>query len=200
VDTRVVPLRESSRAQIHQPSAQLFERFDRLLFLAKGGRTVYFGEVGRGSHTLIDYFTSHGATPCPKEANPAEWMLQVIGAAPGTQTDVDWPQVWQDSAAKREVRAELQRMKMSGVGGQLGSLTKSNEESGTFAASYSTQFIEVTKRVARFYWRNPAYIYSKLVLVVATVSSESNEPDPSPIGLMFCMIQTIGSVHWVFLL
>ena len=31
---------------IHQPSAILMQEFDRLLFLAAGGRTVYFGEVG----------------------------------------------------------------------------------------------------------------------------------------------------------
>ncbi|KAK6442722.1 Multidrug resistance protein [Oleoguttula sp. CCFEE 5521] len=30
---------------IHQPSAMLFQRFDRLHFPAKGGKTVYFGEV-----------------------------------------------------------------------------------------------------------------------------------------------------------
>lgn len=39
---------------IHQPSALLFSRFDRLLFLAKGGKTVYFGPVGENSHILID--------------------------------------------------------------------------------------------------------------------------------------------------
>src|SRR6201999_1874326 len=41
---------------IHQPSAMLFQRFDRLLFLAKGGKTVYFGAIGESSKTLIEYF------------------------------------------------------------------------------------------------------------------------------------------------
>jgi ATP-binding cassette, subfamily G (WHITE), member 2, PDR len=60
---------------IHQPSAMLFQRFDRLLFLAKGGRTVYFGEVGENSRILANYFERNGAHKCPDEANPAEWML-----------------------------------------------------------------------------------------------------------------------------
>ena len=60
--------------QIHQPSAMLFQRFDRLLFLAKGGKTVYFGEVGKNSSVLTSYFERNGAFACPKEANPAEWM------------------------------------------------------------------------------------------------------------------------------
>lgn len=55
---------------IHQPSAMLFQRFDRLLFLATGGRTVYFGKIGENSRTLIDYFEKNGAKPCPPEANP----------------------------------------------------------------------------------------------------------------------------------
>lgn len=62
---------------IHQPSAMLFQRFDRLLFLAKGGRTIFFGEVGEGSHVLTKYFEKNGAHPCPADANPAEWMLEV---------------------------------------------------------------------------------------------------------------------------
>lgn len=35
---------QSILCTIHQPSAMLFQRFDRLLLLADGGRTVYFGE------------------------------------------------------------------------------------------------------------------------------------------------------------
>lgn len=34
---------QSILCTVHQPSAMLFQRFDRLLLLAEGGRTVYFG-------------------------------------------------------------------------------------------------------------------------------------------------------------
>jgi ATP-binding cassette subfamily G (WHITE) protein 2 (PDR) len=59
-------------ATIHQPSAILFQEFDRLLFLAKGGKTVYFGDVGKNSRTLLDYFESNGADKCGDDDNPAE--------------------------------------------------------------------------------------------------------------------------------
>jgi ATP-binding cassette subfamily G (WHITE) protein 2 (PDR) len=54
---------------IHQPSALLFQQFDRLLFLAKGGRTVYFGDIGDQSRVLLDYFESNGARPCDSSEN-----------------------------------------------------------------------------------------------------------------------------------
>lgn len=54
---------------IHQPSAILFQQFDRLLFLAKGGRTVYFGDIGKDSKTLLEYFESNGARPCDATEN-----------------------------------------------------------------------------------------------------------------------------------
>lgn len=38
---------------VHQPSAMLFQRFDRLLLLAKGGKTVYFGDIGKDSNTMV---------------------------------------------------------------------------------------------------------------------------------------------------
>ena len=59
-------------ATIHQPSAILFQEFDRLLFLAKGGKTVYFGDIGKNSSTLLDYFESNGAERCGENDNPAE--------------------------------------------------------------------------------------------------------------------------------
>ncbi|PYI18992.1 hypothetical protein BO99DRAFT_422687 [Aspergillus violaceofuscus CBS 115571] len=98
---------------IHQPSAMLFQRFDCLLLLAEGGKTVYFGDIGPNSKTLVEYFESHDAKPCPPNANPGEWMLEVIGAAPGCESDVDWHEVWRSSQEYRNVQDELVRLRSS---------------------------------------------------------------------------------------
>ena len=55
---------------IHQPSAELFQVFDRLLLLRKGGQTVYFGDIGPNSSKLIGYFEGNGAAKCGPEENP----------------------------------------------------------------------------------------------------------------------------------
>ncbi len=96
---------------IHQPSAVLFQRFDRLLLLAKGGRTVYFGDIGPSSRTLIDYFENGGAKPCDEKRNPAEWMLEVIGAAPGAKASRDWVQAWNVSPELAAVNRHLDELK-----------------------------------------------------------------------------------------
>jgi ATP-binding cassette subfamily G (WHITE) protein 2 (PDR) len=158
---------------IHQPSAMLFQRFDRLLFLAKGGRTVYFGEVGKNSSVLTNYFEKNGAPPCPPDANPAEWMLEVIGAAPGSHTDIDWHQVWLDSPERTEVRNELailkeERPKLEGPSKSTGDKADYRE----FAAPFPVQLYEVLKRVFEQYWRTPSYIYSKAALCISSVSPD----------------------------
>ncbi|KAI7910968.1 ABC transporter CDR4 [Pyricularia oryzae] len=138
---------------IHQPSASLFQRFDRLLLLARGGRTVYFGEVGRNSATLIDYLQRNGAPPFKDGLNPAEYMLDVIGATARSRSkDVDWPTIWRNSPEYQEVQAELAR----GIGASV--------KTPEFAAGLSTQFFLVTKRVLQQYWRTPEYIMSKTVM------------------------------------
>ena len=95
---------------IHQPSAILLKEFDRLLFLQKGGQTVYFGDLGEECSTLINYFENHGSHPCPKEANPAEWMLEVVGAAPGSHANQNYYDVWKNSHEYETVRNEIEFM------------------------------------------------------------------------------------------
>ena len=179
---------------IHQPSAMLFQRFDRLLLLAKGGRTVYFGEIGKGSYTMIDYFVRNGARGCPPGANPAEYMLEVIGAAPGAHTDIDWPTVWRESPEYRGVQDELARL-----------ATGSSEATGgddlsayrQFAAPFTWQLWEVTKRVFEQYWRTPGYIYSKALLTVGSVSSPQNPFPSTPVALAFHLTRNplLSDIH-----
>ena len=57
---------------IHQPSSFLFEQFDRILLLEKGGQMIYFGDIGPNSSNLIKYFESNGAAKCLPKTNPAE--------------------------------------------------------------------------------------------------------------------------------
>ncbi|RMJ10740.1 hypothetical protein CDV36_009623 [Fusarium kuroshium] len=153
---------------IHQPSAMLFQRFDRLLLLAKGGKTVYFGKVGKNSSTLMDYFVRNGGLPLPEGANPAEHMLNVIGAAPGASTDIDWPAVWRSSPEYQGVQDELARL--SGPDAKPPPTADAVDPSqyDEFAAPSTTQLFEVTKRIYHQFWRSPSYIYSKFILSAGT--------------------------------
>jgi ATP-binding cassette subfamily G (WHITE) protein 2 (PDR) len=168
---------------IHQPSAMLFEQFDRLLFLAKGGRTVYFGPVGKKSQTLVKYFESNGAAKCPADANPAEWMLSAIGAAPGSESSQDWHETWRGSKEYQEVKDELQRIKTDRPKEVARSKEDRQHEAkegddkkkdkaayAEFAAPLVVQFWQVLRRVFQQYWRTPSYIWSKTALCTFSVS------------------------------
>ena len=41
---------------IHQPSIDIFESFDELLLLKRGGETIFNGQLGHNSTHLIAYF------------------------------------------------------------------------------------------------------------------------------------------------
>lgn len=41
---------------IHQPSIDIFESFDELLLMKRGGQVIYSGPLGRNSHRVIEYF------------------------------------------------------------------------------------------------------------------------------------------------
>ena len=147
----------------------LFQRFDRLLLLQSGGQTVYFGEVGENAQVLSSYFARNGAEPCPPQANPAEWMLSVIGAAPGSYTEIDWRNTWRESPEYEEVQYQLESWKT-----ELPEITqpvsnpKDKSDYREFAAPFYTQFLEVQRRIFEQYWRTPSYIYSKLSLCALT--------------------------------
>ncbi|KAI9065216.1 pleiotropic drug resistance ABC transporter [Trametes sanguinea] len=99
---------------IHQPSAELFQVFDRLLLLRKGGQTVYFGDIGPRATTLIDYFERNGGRKCDDAENPAEYILDVIGAGATATTDIDWYSVWKKSPLSSQAFDEIERIHEEG--------------------------------------------------------------------------------------
>lgn len=155
---------------IHQPSAMLMQQFDRLLFLAKGGRTVYFGELGENMETLIKYFENKGSIKCPENANPAEWMLEVIGAAPGSHADRDWAEVWTSSPERAQVREELAVMKSELSRKPVPEATAGY---GEFATPIWYQFLVCIQRMFQQYYRSPGYLYSKTAMCVFPVCTLS---------------------------
>lgn len=154
---------------IHQPSALLFQEFDRLLFLGRGGQTVYYGDIGENSQTMIDYFERNGAPRCPPDANPAEWMLQVIGAAPGAVATRDFVEAWNQSPELVAIKEELARKRENAKPLDPMAVTDINA-TREFAAPFFSQYLICTYRVFQQYWRTPSYIYSKTALSVLTVS------------------------------
>ncbi|KAL8651741.1 MAG: hypothetical protein Q9226_004578 [Calogaya cf. arnoldii] len=175
---------------IHQPSAILFQEFDRVLLLAKGGKTLYFGDLGDSAKTLTNYFERNGARPCGRNENPAEWMLQVTNAA-STQ---DWSAIWNNSKEREGVKAELARLKEH-FSHRPAAVNNDTDVLRPFAASFSTQLQVVLVRVFQQYWRTPSYLYSKVALCLSSVISNP----PKDITRHMANAQT-GIVHRLFLL
>lgn len=153
---------------VHQPSAILFQQFDRLLFLAKGGKTVYFGDIGENSRTLLDYFEVNGARKCGDDENPAEYMLEVVNNG-ANDKDEAWNTVWNGSIAAAEVQAELDKINDEKLSRHHDGSTSSQDnsyENDEFAMPSATQLYIVTYRVFQQYWRMPNYILAKFMLAI----------------------------------
>ena len=150
---------------IHQPSAILFQEFDRLLFLARGGKTVYFGPIGENSRMLLDYFETHGARKCGDEENPAEYMIEVVNKLQNARGE-DWFDVWKSSKEAHAVQAEIDRIHKEKIG-QVSQDEDDATSRSEFAMPFWSQFTVVTARVFQQYWRMPAYIFAKWMLGLA---------------------------------
>jgi ABC-type multidrug transport system ATPase subunit len=146
---------------IHQPSAILFEHFDHLLLLVRGGRTAYHGEIGPDASTMVNYFESNGGPKIDKSANPAEYILEVVGAGTAGKVTQDWAEVWANSKEAKVLKEELDKVH-----------DNSDEHPSRLAQTYATplwtQFKLVHKRMALAYWRSPDYNVGRFLNVMLT--------------------------------
>ncbi|CAO3658990.1 hypothetical protein G6F70_000758 [Rhizopus microsporus] len=146
---------------IHQPSAILFEHFDHLLLLVRGGKTAYYGEIGKDSQTMISYFERNGGPQCAPDANPAEYILECVGAGTAGKAKADWAAIWEKSPEAKRLQEELE---------QIHNVADKNPTrvARTYATSTWTQFKLVHKRMALAYWRSPDYNIGRFLNVMFT--------------------------------
>ncbi|KAF3960177.1 hypothetical protein CMV_015084 [Castanea mollissima] len=137
---------------IHQPSIDIFEAFDELLLMKRGGQVIYAGPLGRHSHKLIEYFEAvPGVTKIRDGYNPATWMLEVTAPSVETQLDVDFAEIYANSSLylrNQELIKEL-----------------STPEPGSYDLHFRTKYSQPFSVQCKAcfwkqnwsYWRNPQY-------------------------------------------
>ncbi|KAF8638204.1 hypothetical protein AX16_010550 [Volvariella volvacea WC 439] len=145
---------------IHQPSAELFQVFDRLLLLRKGGQTVYFGDIGHNAQSLIDYFERNGGRKCLPAENPAEYMLDVIGAGATATSSLDWYKIWQNSPEAQILQRDIESIHIEGRKRPAAEAAFTSE----FATPWIVQLKELLIRDAQAHWRDPVYLVAKMML------------------------------------
>ncbi|KAF9888262.1 hypothetical protein FE257_008831 [Aspergillus nanangensis] len=141
---------------IHQPSAVLFDSFDGLVLLARGGNMAYFGETGENSAKVLDYFARNGA-PCPADENPAEHIVEVIQG--NTEKPIDWVDVWNNSEERTLALAELDSLNETSKAN-----TSEDVDQADFATTKWFQYCMVLERLMTQLWRSPDYMWNKIIL------------------------------------
>lgn len=152
---------------IHQPSKDIFLKFDRLLLLQRGGEIVYFGDLGERACHLLNYLAGIPGTPQIPNAryNPATFMLEVIGAGANSQRNteriVDFALEYRESQLFQDAEAKISSIIDSNLDNRAAIAFDQS-----FASNFSTQLEQLTKRWLRAYWRNPGYNTTRITMTV----------------------------------
>nr|CAN63249.1 hypothetical protein VITISV_017353 [Vitis vinifera] len=87
---------------IHQPNIDIFDVFDELFLLKRGGEEIYVGPLGHHSAHLIKYFEGiDGVSKIKDGYNPATWMLEVTLAAQEATLGINFTNVYKNSELYR---------------------------------------------------------------------------------------------------
>ena len=169
-------LREFSRlgktvvCTVHQPSSQIFTRFDSLLLLAEG-RTAYLGPASRTKQ----FFAGLGF-PCPEDFNPADHFVSVLAVVSreekeeGGEEEESQKRVsaicagFQDSQAGAELRAELKSIERQGETRE--DKQGSSLAGGLYKASWLHQLSALTWRQALSVVRDPMMFKVKITTAI----------------------------------
>ncbi|KAI4355588.1 hypothetical protein L6164_004346 [Bauhinia variegata] len=137
---------------IHQPSIDIFEAFDELLLMKRGGQVIYFGPLGRNSHKIIEFYEAIPGVPKIKDKyNPATWMLEVSSIAAEVRLGIDFAEHYKSSSLHQRNKALVKELSAPPPGAQ----------DLYFPTQYSQspwgQFKSCLWKQWWTYWRSPDY-------------------------------------------
>ncbi|XP_048139356.1 pleiotropic drug resistance protein 1-like [Rhodamnia argentea] len=146
---------------IHQPSIDIFEAFDELFLMKRGGQEIYVGPLGRLSSHLINYLEGiQGVSNIKDGYNPATWMLEVTTPANELALGVDFSDLYKNSDLYRRNKALIKEL----------SIPPPNAKDLYFSTKYSqstfTQLMACLWKQHWSYWRNPPYTAVRFLFTV----------------------------------
>ncbi|KAL0029477.1 hypothetical protein WJX77_010449 [Trebouxia sp. C0004] len=137
---------------IHQPSIDIFESFDELLLLKRGGQTIYAGHLGKNSKDLINYYEAiPGVQPIPDGLNPATWMLEVTKPGNEERMGVDFAAVFDQGSLCRRQQVIIEEV--SKPDPEVPALHFDNK----YPCTAQRQYLVCLKKFYITFWRTPAY-------------------------------------------
>ncbi|KAK8551179.1 hypothetical protein V6N12_039836 [Hibiscus sabdariffa] len=147
---------------IHQPSIDIFEAFDELFLLKRGGQEIYVGPLGHHSKHLIRYFQAiQGVSNIRDGYNPATWMLEVTTSAQELALGVDFAEIYKNSDLYRRNKALIEDLSKPAPGAkELYFPTK-------YSQSFLTQCRACLWKQNWSYWRNPPYTAVRFLFTTA---------------------------------
>ncbi|VAH68952.1 unnamed protein product [Triticum turgidum subsp. durum] len=146
---------------IHQPSIDIFESFDELFLMKRGGEEIYVGPLGRHSCELIKYFEAiEGVSKIKDSYNPSTWMLEVTSAVQEQITGINFSQVYKNSELYGMNKNLIKELSTPPEGSN--DLSFPTQYSQTFL----TQCFACLWKQSQSYWRNPPYTAVKYFYTV----------------------------------
>ncbi|CAA7407938.1 unnamed protein product [Spirodela intermedia] len=184
---------------IHQPSIDIFEAFDELFLMKRGGEEIYVGPLGRQSCELIKYFEGiRGVSMIKDGYNPATWMLEVTSLGQEDLLGVSFSELYKNSELYQRNKTLIRELSVPAPG------SRDLDFPTLYSRSFFTQCMACLWKQHLSYWRNPSYTAMRLFFttIIALLFGsifwdlgsrrEKKQDLFNAMGSMYCAVLFIG--------
>ncbi|XP_052489082.1 pleiotropic drug resistance protein 3-like isoform X3 [Gossypium raimondii] len=159
----IVSTKRTVVCTIHQPSIDIFEAFNEIILMKRGGQIIYSGELGQNSCNLIEYFEGiPGVSKIKENYNPATWMLEVTNPSVEAELGVDFAHLYKESHLYQRNKKLVNELRVPTQGLEELHFTTH------FSQNRWEQFKTCLWKQHLSYWRNPTYNLGRLILAMVS--------------------------------